>query len=218
MRSEARIRIKWQLLYEYMQEAKRSKFFRDLLTQIGGTRGLMGSDDCFMLYAVVRYFRPSICLETGTGQGKSSTFILEALEKNNVENGLSNSSPLLITIDRNVKKTGELIPKHLWKWCHQIHTSVEDYVGSDEFKKLKLDLFLHDSTHRYKHQMWEFETFWSKLGKGGVLCSHDVDYNTSFLDFVVSKYKMDDKGLTDFEKSEFAVWLKVSNFGFVVRR
>jgi len=211
-----RIRIKWQELYDYMQEVKGSGFFQDLSTRIEDPKGLMGSDDCFMLYAVVRFFKPQVCLETGTGLGKSSSFILEALSKNVQAN--DNAPPLLITIERDNKKTGDLIPKHLRKWCRQMHISIQDYIESDEFKRLKLDLFLHDSTHRRGHQLWEFETFWSKLNKGGVLCSHDVDYNTSFLDFVASKYRMDDKGLTDFEKSEFAVWLKVSNFGFMVKR
>lgn len=217
MRAEGRVKIKWQDLYGYMQEVKGSQFFQDLSTRIEDPKGLMGSDDCFMLYAIVRYFKPQVCLETGTGRGKSSSFILEALARNS-QTDVFTTQPLLVTVERDSRKTGDLIPKHLLKWCHQTHMSVQDCVKSDLFKNLELDLFLHDSTHRYKHQMWEFETFWSKLNKGGVLCSHDVDYNTSFLDFVSSKYRMDDKGLTDFEKSEFAVWLKVSNFGFVVKR
>ena len=96
--------------------------------------------------------------------------------------------------------------------------NVKEFVKSDEFKSLTLDLFVHDSTHRYNYQLWEFNTFWGKLNSGGLLCSHDVDYNTSFLTFVNSKYKMDNKGLTDFTNSEFSVWMKVSNFGMLGKR
>lgn len=217
MGAEGRVRIKWQILYDYMQEVKGSQFFQDLTTRIEAPKGLMGNDDCFMLYAVVRYFKPQVCLETGTGRGKASSFILEALARNG-QVDVPTMQSLLITIERDSKKTGDLIPKHLWKWCHQIHGSVQDYVKSDEFKKLKLDLFLHDSTHRRGHQMWEFETFWPKINSGRVLCSHDADYNNSFLDFVSSLYILDNNGLTDFFKTKFTVWLKVSNFGFVVKR
>ena len=45
-----------------------------------------------------------------------------------------------------------------------------------------------------------------------------VAYNTSFLDFVNSKYVMDEKGLTDFKKNRFGVWGAMGNFGFITKR
>jgi hypothetical protein len=82
----------------------------------------------------------------------------------------------------------------------------------------KIDMFLHDSVHRYNHQLWEFTTFWPYITKGGILASHDILYNQSFVDFISSKYVLDGKGITNFEASEFGVWSVTGNLGFILKR
>lgn len=213
--AHGRIRIKWVDLYRHMDQIRGSDFHKDLLSRAGETKGLMGDDDACALYAVVRHFKPKICLETGTGRGKAAAFILKGL----YDNEPGSSKGRLISIERNFEHSvvGELIPKDLRDRFIQVKMTVQRWVKMPEFKDHKLDLFLHDSTHRYKHQLWEFKTFWPLLKSGGVLCSHDVDYNTSFTHFVADQYKSVN-GLTDFENSGFAVWMKLSNFGFILKR
>jgi len=212
MGSEARIRIKWNELYQYMTDIWNSGFPEEIYNRSGeDTKGCMSTSDSCLLYACVRYFKPKRCLETGARRGKASSFILKGLE--------DNGTGRLIGIERDKSVTiGELIPQKLKYRFDPVNAHIEKFVESSEFKNLSLDLFLHDSTHRYKHQFWEFNTFWEILDSGGVLCSHDVDYNDSFLDFVKLQYVVDQKGLTDFDKNKFGVWGKMSNFGFVTKR
>ncbi|OYT15996.1 MAG: hypothetical protein B7C24_10135 [Bacteroidetes bacterium 4572_77] len=211
MGSEARIRIDWGKLYDYNAEIRNSGFPEELRKVAGQMKGCMSDMDSCFLYALIRYFKPALCFETGTGRGKASSFILKGFEDSKLDSKL-------ITLEQKTAHTGELIPHHLRKYVEFINSKVQTFVQSQEFKILKLDLFLHDSTHRYDHQLWEFQTFWKKLNVGGILCSHDVDYNDSYLDFIKSQYVVDSKGLTEFEKCGFGVWGKVSNFGFVSKR
>jgi hypothetical protein len=48
-----------------------------------------------------------------------------------------------------------------------------------------VDLFFHDSEHTYENMLWEYRTIWPYIRMGGgVLASHDTDWNTAFKDFV----------------------------------
>ena len=49
------------------------------------------------------------------------------------------------------------------------------------------DLFLHDSEHSYENMMFEFETTWPFLRRGGILLADDVTANNAFADFVRTK-------------------------------
>jgi|AntAceMinimDraft_18_1070375.scaffolds.fasta_scaffold17193_2 hypothetical protein len=206
---KGRIRIDWKTLYKYIDEINTSGFVDEVQARANNdTQGCMSTIDSTMLYGLIRLFKPKVCLETGSRRGKSSAFILKALKDNN--------EGVLLGIERDTKiKIGELIPERLISPFRIYNMPVHKFADSEEFKNLKLDLFLHDSTHRYEHQLWEFKTFWDKINNGGLLCSHDILYNTSFIDFVNSKYIMDDKGLTDFIKSSFGVWGVLGNFGFL---
>jgi len=208
--SKGRIKLDWKALYKYIDEINTSGFVDEIQTRANNdTKGCMSTIDSTMLYGLIRLFKPKVCLETGTRRGKSSAFILKALKDNN-------NDGILLGIERDTKiEIGELIPTYLKDSFGTYNMSVEKFVGSEDFKNLNLDLFLHDSTHRYEYQLWEFKTFWAKINNNGLLCSHDILYNTSFIDFIKSKYIMDDKGLTDFIKSSFGIWGVLGNFGFI---
>jgi len=209
--------IDWKKFYDYISEIRENNFHQEIAEKIGDIKGCMSDHDCFLLYAIVRYFKPRFLLETGSGSGKSSSFILKALKRNGEKGNSYN--PVLLGIERDHRKEiGFLIPDSLKKWFVPIRSSAEKFVESGDFKKISLDFFLHDSTHRYEHQMWEFKTFWEKLLPEGILCSHDIVYSTSFLEFVRGKYVMDERGLTDFERSNFFVWGAFGNLGFVVKK
>ena len=79
------------------------------------------------------------------------------------------------------------------------------------------DFFLHDSMHRYKHQTWEFEHFWTRLRPGGLLVSHDVNMNAAFTDFVSKTYVHDAKGFSVEGKTGHSHWARWGNLGFMVK-
>jgi len=62
---------------EEMQERKKAH----------GSKRSMGRVDCAVLYAVVRAFRPRVCVEPGASTGMASSFILRALADAGVGDG-----------------------------------------------------------------------------------------------------------------------------------
>ncbi|MER3421200.1 MAG: hypothetical protein C4290_12070 [Chloroflexota bacterium] len=46
-----------------------------------------------------------------------------------------------------------------------------------------IDVFFHDSDHRYAHMMWEYTTVWPHLAAGGLLISDDISFHTALWDF-----------------------------------
>jgi len=69
---------------------------------------------------------------------------------------------------------------------------VEDFLKRDQFPS-SIDMFLHDSSHSYRHMLWEFHQFWPRLRDGGLLVSHDVQMNAAFPEFVTKTYAHDRK-------------------------
>src|SRR6516165_2966109 len=76
---------------------------------------------------------------------------------------------------------------------------------------------LHDSSHRYKYQYLEFRYFWKKLKPNGVLVSHDVNFNASFVDFVSTTYKHDKIGVVDKARTTHSLWARLGTIGFMVK-
>lgn len=159
--------------------------------------------DHYFLYAVVRTVKPCLMLETGVFDGSFSTIYLKALYDNYSEEGLDGR---LISIDlpagesieesttrmRRIHlppgcRPGWLIPDNLRdRW--ELHIGDSRQLLPQILSGCKeLDLFFHDSLHTYSHMMFEYETAWPKLKKGGVLMSHDIHWNRAFINFVSSK-------------------------------
>jgi predicted O-methyltransferase YrrM len=218
MRAKGRITIDWLKFFSYVTEIRGSDFQKQVLSSIGnGASGLMGDVDTIVLYAIVRFFKPKIVVESGSGRGKSSSFIIKAMEDNVLEDEtLADSTLIGIEPSRKIE-VGGVIPEYLRHRFRHLDMTVQTYSkGLPE--DYQIDMFLHDSVHRYNHQLWEFETFWPYIRQGGILASHDILYNQSFVDFISSKYVLDGKGITNFEASEFGVWSVTGNLGFILKR
>jgi predicted O-methyltransferase YrrM len=141
------------------------------------------------LYAICRIQRPQTVVETGVSAGVSSSYILRALEEN--------QGGELYSIDLQ-ERSGWLIPDQLrprWKFVRgEIRTRLPallDQVG-------QLDVFFHDSEHTYQNMRWEYQMSWGHLKSGGLLLSHNVDFNNAFPDFckkvAVIGYYLEDMG------------------------
>jgi len=129
-----------------------------------------------MVYTVCRKLKPDAVVETGVSSGVSSAYILCALEKNN--------HGQLYSIDLPWgEPSGWIIPDYL---RHRWH--LEPGRSSEKLPPLLeklggIDIFLHDSEHSYQNMLREYQTAWAYLRGGGILLSHNVNYNHAFPDF-----------------------------------
>jgi predicted O-methyltransferase YrrM len=144
-----------------------------------------------ILYAILRFSKPDVVLETGVASGLSSSYILLAMEEN--KRGQLYSIDLPFEEDSESdewasllpkgEKSGWLIPQNLrHRWLLKQGRSSE--VMSPLLEQLKsIDIFLHDSDHSYENMMWEYQAAWPYLKGGGLLLSHDIEQNNAFTDF-----------------------------------
>jgi len=190
----------------------RSPFAEDLVRRRAslGLTGAMGQFDAAVLYALVTLTRPRVAVETGTHIGMSAAFVLQAMHDAGVADGR------LLSIDtRRTETTAVLVPDALRDRLTLVTGDVAEVAESATPDTI--DLFLHDSTHRYSHQLWEFDTFWPRLRSGGVLASHDVDLNASFVDFVSRTYRHDARGRADAPRRLHATWGRLGLIGFAIK-
>jgi predicted O-methyltransferase YrrM len=134
-----------------------------------------------LLYAIVRFTRPSIVVETGVGNGLSTVHILSALEANERGNLFSVSyPPVHVGLRANV---GSLVPPHLrTRW----HLVLDDSIrGLHQVLRSvsAIDIFVHDSEHTYLQMRKEFVTVYDHLSNRAVVMADDATINSAFIDF-----------------------------------
>lgn len=163
---------------------------REIEGQIDSSRpGLMGGAERFhdatfgiarLCYAVSRARRPEVVIETGVGNGVTSSFFLQALAVNGKGRLWSIDLPPLGA------KSGMLIPDAL-KSRWELSRGRTRKVLPELIRALgTVDVFLHDSLHSYWNMRFEFGAIWSALAESGVLLSDDVTMNRAFEEFVRS--------------------------------
>ena len=125
------------------------------------------------LYCMVRLTRPSIVVETGVARGVTSYNILRALAENG--NGHLYSIDLPLRRYGARSDVGNLVPE----WLRARWTLIFG-PGVDEMMRLfgtigSIDMFIHDSDHRYLNQLREYQLALTVMNKGGILVSDDID-------------------------------------------
>lgn len=129
------------------------------------------------IYVLCRIMKPDLVVETGVASGYSSTIILQALE----DNGKGKLFSIDIGKKRFGRNVGWLVPKELRRrWTLTIGSSQQRLRPLLE-KLHQIDVFYHDSLHTYENMMFEYETAWNHLTRGGLLLSHDI--GRAFFDF-----------------------------------
>ena len=136
-------------------------------------------EESMAVYLSVRLLKPKIVIETGVSAGRSSAFILQALD----DNGFGH----LYSIDPD-PHCGYAIPNLLKKHWTFISKKSSEVLPSLLNRVRKVDIFLHDSLHTYKNMMYEFETVWPYIARRGILLSDDITFNTAFQDFCQKHY------------------------------
>jgi hypothetical protein len=151
-------------------------------------------------YALVRVERPRIVVETGGTPGKSSAFILCAMERNRKGE--------LYTIDLPPTKSDAAIiglgqSHHVLpygvgaNWCvpqqlrgrhHLILGPAQEHLPFLLRRLEQIDIFIHDSEHSYAHMQWEFRTAFPRIRPGGYLWSDDIRANTAWHDFCEERH------------------------------
>ena len=205
----------WDSVARFAAEIRTNNFMAEMIRRRDafGSEGLMGPLDCATLYALTRWQRPAVVVESGGFVGMSSAFILKAL----VDEGLTTAKLYSIEWSEDCEQ-GALIPDELRPQFVPLRGKVEDFARSDELPS-SIGMFLHDSSHSYRHMLWEFRQFWQRLRDGGLLVSHDVHINAAFPEFVAQTYAHDKKtGRLDPQRTSHYEWGRWGYIGFVIKK
>jgi len=128
-------------------------------------------------YAAVRARKARTIVETGVHDGLGSTVLLRALSRNAAD-GFDGK---LVSFDIN-PDAGWLIPADL-RSRHELHIGNSLDLLVPALDGRSVDLFIHDSDHRYAHESAEFEAVLDVAGEGAVLISDNAHGGTAFKDF-----------------------------------
>ena len=110
-----------------------------------------------------------------------------------------------------------MIPERVATRSSSERGKVEDFLERDQFPS-SIDMFLHDSSHSYRHMLWEFRAFWPRLRDSGLLVSHDVHMNAAFPEFVAKTYADDKKtSRLDAQRTSHYEWGRSGYIGFGLR-
>jgi predicted O-methyltransferase YrrM len=204
----------WEAVARLSAQIQKSEFMKEMTRRrdAHGSHGIMGEIDCAVLYALTRWHRPSVVVESGGYLGMSSAFILKAL----ADERLTSAKVYSIEWNKDCPH-GILIPDELRNQFIPLSGDVRDLVKSDKLPS-KIDMFLHDSSHRYRHMLWEFGEFWNRLRDGGLLVSHDVHFTAAFPEFVAKTYAHDKHGLLDVNRTTHYEWGRWGYVGFAIKK
>jgi predicted O-methyltransferase YrrM len=208
----------WDTVLRFAAEIRAGDFMKEMIHRRDayGSEGVMGALDCATLYALTRWQRPSVVIESGGFIGMSSAFILKAF----ADEKLATSKLYSIEWSEECEQ-GALIPDEL-RFASggfvPMRGKVEDFLKRDQLPR-SIDMFLHDSSHSYRHMLWEFHQFWPRLRDGGLLVSHDVQMNAAFPEFVVNTYAHDKKtGRRDAQRTSHYEWGRWGYIGFAIKK
>jgi predicted O-methyltransferase YrrM len=154
--------------------------------------GSAGRGRALFWYVAARLLRPDAVVETGCFSGWDSAVILEALAQNGHGRLYSVDLPLKPG-QRDPRLPGGglppglgpgfLVPPALRARWTLILGDVREELPPLLRRLGSIDLFFHDSDHRYTHMMWEYSTVWPHLAPGGLLVSDDISLHTALWDF-----------------------------------
>src|SRR5215471_13298933 len=142
----------WDAIARFAQEIRASDFMAEMVRRRDGygVEGVMGALDCATLYGLTRWLRPAVVVESGGFIGMSSAFILKAL----ADEKLNTTRLYSIELSEQCEQ-GALIPED-WRISGQfvaMRGRIEDFLKRGQLPR-SIDMFLHDSSHSYRHMLW----------------------------------------------------------------
>ena len=208
----------WDAVARFAHEVRTSNFMAEMIRRRDayGADGAMGALDCATLYALTRWLRPEVVVESGGFIGMSSAFILKGL----ADEKLATAKLYSIELSEDCEQ-GALIPDELRSASAgfvPVRGRIEDLLKREQLPR-SIDMFLHDSSHSYRHMLWEFRQFWPRLRDGGLLVSHDVQMNAAFAEFIAKTYAHDKKtGRRDEQRTSHHEWGRWGYIGFAIKK
>jgi len=146
--------------------------------------GWNDSDRAFAgaIWCIVAHVRPARVVETGVAHGLTSRVVLDGLARNGSGHLWSIDLP---AVDSALHpEIGIAVPAGLRSgWTYLPGTSRERLPRL--LAELgKIDVFIHDSLHTGRNQLFELESAWAALRPGGVAVVDDIDHSLAFRTFL----------------------------------
>ena len=146
--------------------------------------GWNDSDRAFAeaIWCIVAHVRPASVVETGVAHGLTSRVILEGLDRYGSGHLWSIDLP---AVDSALHpEIGMAVPEGLRsRWTYVQGTSRERLPHL--LAELgKIDIFIHDSLHTGRNQVFELKSAWAAMRPGGVAVVDDIDHSLAFRTFV----------------------------------
>ena len=134
------------------------------------------------IWCTIGHLSPAKVVETGVAHGLTSRVVLEALERNGRGHLWSIDLPAVDSALHS--EIGMAISQDLRpRWTYVPGTARQQLPRLlDELTEI--DVFIHDSLHTGRNQMFELESAWSAMRDGGVAVVDDIDHSLAFRTFV----------------------------------
>jgi len=121
-----------------------------------------------LLYVITKSKNLEVIIETGVANGLTTNAIMQALV-------ISNSSCALHSFDVLPETKKAYIGEGNWNFHLLSSKKAHKQIVKTVMQLPKVDLWVHDSNHGYRWQKFEYQLAFSRLRKGGILISDDID-------------------------------------------
>jgi hypothetical protein len=141
-------------------------------------------------YALIREVKPKIVIETGTSEGKLTSWILSAMHKNNCGKLISIDIP---PQEGKLTMSISLLPKDIGRFIPNVYRDRWEYHCGDAKEFLPklliandVDIFIHDSLHTRTHMLFEYNCARALMRPNTIIMSDDILWNKAFFSFLSS--------------------------------
>ena len=133
-----------------------------------------------LIYNACEYTQAKNMVETGVAYGWSSLAALLSLEK---RNGTLYSSDMPYLAQDGDQYVGHVVPQRLRKNWKLFRFADKESLPKIFAEQKEFDVIHYDSDKAYSGMTWAYNQLYSKLRKGGVFISDDINDNSAFQDF-----------------------------------
>jgi Methyltransferase domain len=146
--------------------------------------GWNDSDRAFAeaIWCIVAHVRPARVVETGVAHGLTSRVVLEGLARNG--SGHLWSIDLAAVDSALHSQIGIAVPAGLRSGWTYVPGTSRERLPRLLAELGMIDVFIHDSLHTGRNQLFELNSAWAALRPGGVAVVDDIDHSLAFRTFL----------------------------------